>query len=152
MKEFLGENFSYKNLKLFIYESDNSSEEIMKLAFLLGNPELLACKRWRNLSEQFFIHHRKDILAWCKYDNLVEKMNAVPVVEDEVLIDIFSGMKREGVFGVCSFRQLALCMLFMFDMDLNMSTLCNRLTDSDGYSFKKICYDYWHENNEKLGN
>lgn len=115
----------------------------MKLTLLLGNPKMRAIGRWQNLGRQFFHHHRKDILGWCEYDNLVEKINPVPVKETDVLIDVFSGMKKAGVLGGCSFMQLALCMLSFFCIDLEASTLCALLTAADGYSFKKIWYDYW---------
>lgn len=121
----------------------------MKLALLLGRPELRTLSKWKSLGNQFFTHYQKTILTWCAYDNLVEKMDPLPVVEDDVLIDIFAGMKREGVFGKCSFMQLAFCILCLFRIKLSVRSLSNRLSTSDGYSFKKIWNDYWNKNSKK---
>lgn len=123
----------------------------MKLALLLGNPEVLEHRRWRELSVHFFANHREDILAWCKYDNLVEKMPPVPVKNGDVLIDVFAGMKREGIFGTSSFMDLAVCMLSFFQIELRASSLRNQLEASDGYTFTKIWNEYWNKKNEKYG-
>lgn len=124
----------------------------MKLAWLLGNPEIRQHKGWNKLSNQFFEHHREDILIWCKYDKEEQQMPVLPVEQVDVLVDVFSGMKRAGIFGRSSFMDLALWMRRFFRINNEANSLCRKLEAFDGYSFLKIWRNYWMQNSEKPGN
>lgn len=138
-----GENKAYKYLKEYIEKNTDKEVEIMILACTLGLPEVKTLPHWNSLRHQFFEKNREVILRWCGYANLVEKDEKFALEQKEVVIEIFSGMKKRNLFGNSSYRDVAKIMFRLFEIpSLNEDTLCVKLKESDGYLFTKIFDDY----------
>lgn len=145
-----GENKAYRYLKEYIEKNTEKEIEIMILACTLGMPEVKALSHWDSLRNQFFRKNQRLILRWCGYADLVRKEEKFASERKEFLIEVFSGMKKRGLFGDSSYKDVAKIMLRLFEIpSLEEDTLCVKLKESDGYLFTKIFDDYTNYHPEK---
>lgn len=131
------------------------SPEIFLIAFLLGNPEVRKKKTWDDLARSFFGYYREVIYEYCDYDTGPLNLERIRVEEPKLFIEYFSGMIRCGMFGDCSYEELADAIDKIFRTNFEKSYICSILKNAhEDYQHihKQVRQEMKREPERKNGN
>ncbi|MBC8620188.1 hypothetical protein H8788_20835 [Parabacteroides faecis] len=117
-------------LKKSIDEHENEIPDIFLLAFLLGDPKIREKRTWDDLARSFFKQYREVIYSYCHYDTGPLDLERIRVKEPKLFIEYLSGMVRSGMFGDCSYEELADYIYMIFQTDFEKSYICSILKNA----------------------
>ena len=79
------------------------------------------------MANSFFNYYRDDIYRYCGYDNGPLNLERIKVKKPKLFIEYLSGMFRSGMFGDCSYEELAGFIHMIFRTGFEETYVCSLL-------------------------